>query len=45
MTNVMTDLPTDIYQKLQGESHRAGKPIELLVQEWVVERVSTVGLS
>ncbi len=45
MTNVMIDLPTDIYQKLQGESNRAGKPIELLVQEWVVERVSAVELS
>jgi hypothetical protein len=45
MTNVMIDIPTDIYQKLEDESNRAGKAVEVIVQEWVVERVSAAEIA
>jgi hypothetical protein len=40
MTTVTIDIPTDLYQKLQDASNRAGKSVEHMVQEWLVERAS-----
>jgi hypothetical protein len=40
MATVTIDIPTDIYQKLQDASNRAGKSIEHLLQEWLIEHVS-----
>lgn len=40
MTTMMIDIPADTYEKIRDESKRKGKPVERIVQEWLIERVS-----
>jgi plasmid stability protein len=46
MTAVTIDLPTDVYQRLHDEASRAGKSVEAIAQELLIERlVSPVPVS
>jgi len=40
MTTITVDLPPDIYRKLQEQAQRSGKPPELVVREWLAERLA-----
>jgi hypothetical protein len=40
MTNLIVDLPPDIYQKLQEQARQSGKPAELVAREWLAERLA-----
>ncbi|MBV7336270.1 hypothetical protein KFU94_50165 [Chloroflexi bacterium TSY] len=40
MATVTLDLEQELYQRLETEAIRNGKPLEALVIEWVVERLS-----
>lgn len=39
MRTLTLELPTDIYKQLNNEANRLGKSAQLIVQEWVVERL------
>lgn len=39
MRTLTLELPTDIYQQLNNEANRLGKSTQLIVQEWVIERL------
>jgi hypothetical protein len=41
MTNLIIDLPPTMYQQLQEQARRMGKPPELVAREWLAERLSS----
>jgi len=40
MTNLIVELPPDLYQKLQEQARQSGKPPELIAREWLAERLA-----
>jgi len=40
MTTMTLDLPTELYQRLQAEATRAGRPVNDLVAAWLKERLA-----
>jgi hypothetical protein len=45
MTTLILELSQDIYQRLSEEAERQGKAPQVVVQEWVVERVAPTTIS
>lgn len=41
MTTITFELAAELYRQLREVAHREGKASELLVQEWVIERLTT----
>lgn len=39
-TTITVDLPPDICRELQEQAQRSGKPPELVVREWLAERLA-----
>ncbi len=39
MTTLTLELSTDIYQLLSQEATRVGKSLQLIIQEWITERL------
>lgn len=39
MTTLTLELPTSVYERLKAEATHVGKPVETLVEEWLIERV------
>lgn len=40
MTNLIVELPQELYQKLQEQARQIGKPPELIAGEWLAERLA-----
>jgi hypothetical protein len=40
MTTMTLDLPSELYQQLQEEATRVGRPVEDLVTAWLQERLA-----
>ncbi|NJO84065.1 MAG: hypothetical protein HC828_15605 [Blastochloris sp.] len=40
MTTMTLDLPAELYQRLQEEAIRAGRPVDHLVTTWLQERLA-----
>lgn len=40
LTNLMLDLPSELYERLREEAEKAGKPPQVVAQEWLAERLS-----
>ena len=41
MTTLTIDLPMDVYERLRAVATQEGKPLEALVQEWLMEKSAT----
>jgi plasmid stability protein len=39
MTAMTLNLPPDVYRRLRQEAGRLGKPVEVLAEEWLTERL------
>lgn len=39
MTNLKIKLPSELYERLQQEAKRSGRPADDLAQEWLAERL------
>ena len=40
MTTLTLELPLEVYHRLHEEADRLGKPPQIVVQEWLIERLS-----
>jgi len=40
MTTLTLELPPEVYRRLHEEADRLGKPPQIVVQEWLIERLS-----
>jgi predicted transcriptional regulator len=40
MTTLTLELPPEVYRRLHEEADRLGKPPQVVVQEWLIERLS-----
>ena len=40
MTTLTLELPPEVYRRLHVEANRLGKPPQVVVQEWLIERLS-----
>jgi hypothetical protein len=40
MTQLVLDLPTDLYERLQSEADQQGKSAQEIVQTWLAERLA-----
>jgi hypothetical protein len=38
MTTLTLELPIAVYERLKDEAARAGKPVETLVEDWLIQR-------
>ena len=45
MATLTLELPPELYQRLDEEAERLGKPTQVLAQEWLVERLDIVTLA
>lgn len=43
MTTLTIDLPVDVYERLRAVATQEGKPLETLVQEWLMEKSAAPG--
>lgn len=41
MTTLTLELPPEVYRRLHEEADRLGKPPQIIVQEWLVERLTS----
>jgi hypothetical protein len=41
MTTVTLELSSDIYQQLYDKSHKQGRTIEKMIQEWIIEHIAS----
>ena len=39
MTTLTLDLPTELYERLRAEAEHQGKPVAIVAQEWLTERL------
>lgn len=42
MTTLMIELPSDLYARLHSEAQQIGRPVEILVEEWLRERLTSL---
>jgi hypothetical protein len=40
MTTLTLELPPEVYLRLSEEANRQGKPLKIVVQEWLIERLT-----
>lgn len=45
MTTLTLELPAELYQRLDAEAQRAGRPVEELVESWLAQRLPPASVS